>query len=348
MFPNRAKRPLGSIAIFGSLLLAIICLGAWGQAPNGSGGVGASNPAWKPHLGMYVSPNEQYPSVALPIWGRSNHGAYVSVGTERSFMGAAAARSAALVIVDYDPEVIEFATVNRALLAASHAREDYITLRLSAPAETWAKRSGEVRNEDARTLRDVNRWVFWKQSVRENTDAWSGAFEHFHKRAASADAPFAQTNYMFDDTSYQHLRRLAREGRIWTRLVDLRDQQMVRKLCQGMHASGMKLGIVDTSNVPGEWDGGTAAAGRYLTWFSELAEADTLFLSTEPVRGRSDLWSYFAFTGRAVKGQMAETIAGWYEKEIAKLRSSPKPLALVDDPEVVPPLKKVSTPKAIQ
>jgi hypothetical protein len=110
---------------------------------------------------------------------------------------------------------------------------------------------------------------------------------------------------------------------------------MVVGLCEDMHASGMKLGVVDTSNVPGEWDGGTLAAGEYLTWFSHEAEANTLFLSTEPVTGHSDLWSYFAFSGHAVSAQSVETLQHWYEKEIAKLRTTPRALALVDDPDVV-------------
>jgi hypothetical protein len=99
----------------------------------------------KPSAGMYVPPNEQHPAVALPIWRQSNHGAYVSVGTERSFMGAAVTRAAALVVIDYDEAIVQFAVINRALLAASRGREDYIMLRLTAPGEVWAERSANIR-----------------------------------------------------------------------------------------------------------------------------------------------------------------------------------------------------------
>src|SRR3974377_2246413 len=91
----------------------------------------------QPSPGMFVAPNEQHPAVALPIWQKSNHQTYVSVGTERSFMGDAVTRAAALVVVDYDEKIVQFAAINRALLAASEDREDYIFLRLTAPREVW-------------------------------------------------------------------------------------------------------------------------------------------------------------------------------------------------------------------
>ena len=56
----------------------------------------------------------------------------MSVGTERSFIGAALSGANALFVIDYDPLTIRFANINRALLAASTDRADYLNLRLSA------------------------------------------------------------------------------------------------------------------------------------------------------------------------------------------------------------------------
>lgn len=125
---------------------------------------------------MYVPPIGQHPAVALPIWRLSNHEAYQSVGTVRSFMGAAVTRAAVLVVVDYDPTV-RFAEINRAPLAGSHGREDYLALRFSVPAQVWQERNTDVAVEDAKTPSDEKAWAFWKEKVRENTTAWSGAFE---------------------------------------------------------------------------------------------------------------------------------------------------------------------------
>jgi hypothetical protein len=299
-------------------------------------GDSAATTGRKPSYGTYVPPNEQHPAVALPIWKQSNHGAYVSVGTERSFMGATVTRAEALVVIDYDAAIVEFAAINRALLAASHDREDYITLRLTAPAEVWSERAAGVGQEDAKTLRDKNSFAFWKDKVRENTTAWSAAFEHFNKQASTPGGAFAQTNYMFDDPLYEHLHELAKNGRIWARTVDLRDEKAVERLCEDMRAKGWRLGVVDTSNVQDVAEAGPAAAGQYVMWFSQFAEDNTLFLNTERANRPADTyWSYFAFTGKTVKGRDAATMERWYKEEIAKLQKDPQTRADIDDPEIV-------------
>src|SRR5271167_3522632 len=109
----------------------------WPQSPGADRQSNGTESGREPSPGMYVSPNEQHPAVALPIWQRSNHETYVSVGTERSFIGAAVTQAGALVVADYDPKVVQFAEINRALLAASQGREDYLALRWTASADVW-------------------------------------------------------------------------------------------------------------------------------------------------------------------------------------------------------------------
>ena len=285
---------------------------------------------------MYVPPNEQHPAVAIPIWRKSNHQAHVSVGTEWSFIGAAMTLASALVVIDYDSKIVQFAAINRALLAASHNREDYLTLRLLAPAAVWAERGTEVSAEDAQTLRAEESWTFWKEKVRENTGAWSSVFGNLNKPADAPDGPFAQTNYLFDDQLFRHLRDLAKSGHIWTLILDLRDEAAVRKLCDDLYSKGLKLGIVDTSNVPDESEAGTATAGQYTTWFAKYPGDNAHFLNTERANRHSDTyWSYYAFTNKAIKAKDAKTVTRWYQKEIAKLQSDSQTRAVIDDPEVV-------------
>jgi len=51
----------------------------------------------------------------------------------------------------------------------------------------------------------------------------------------------------------------------------------------------------------------------YVVWFSEMAEPNALFLSTEVGKRPSDTyWSYFVFTGKAVKGRDAQTLRQWF------------------------------------
>ena len=254
-------------------------------------------------------------------------------------MGAAVTKASALIVADYDPAVVRFAEINRALLAASYGREDYLTLRLTAGSDVWAARANgleRLENQDRQTLRSQDSWLFWKKNVRENGQAWSSAFDHFQQPAKDPQAAFAQTDYLFDDVLFEHLRTLAKNGHIWSKVLDLRNEQAVQQLCDELRQRGLKLGVVDTSNVPDLSEAGPAAAGEYVSWFSLSAEDSTLFLSTERAnRPGVDYWSYYAFTGRTVKGRSAEIIRGWFETEIAKLKADPSTRSLVDDPDII-------------
>ena len=47
----------------------------------------------------FADPNEAHPNTAQALYQASNHGVYLSVGTERSFMGAAYTRAALLCVM---------------------------------------------------------------------------------------------------------------------------------------------------------------------------------------------------------------------------------------------------------
>lgn len=296
----------------------------------------ASAQGREPRPGVYLPPNEQHPAVALPIFRQSNHGTYVSVGTERSFVGAALSNAQALVVIDYDPEVIQFATINRALLAASTGREDYIMLRLRAGAEVWRQRAATLSPQDRVTLSDPHSWDFWEKAVRNNMGAWASAFDHFHTPPKKPEDAFAEVDYLFDDTLYLRLRKLAQGSRIWARVLDLRHEKEVRALCADLKAEGLKEGIIDTSNVPDASEAGSGAAGQYFVWFSSCADDDTLFVNTERANRTSvSYWSYYAFSNKVLKTHDAATISRWIDIEIKNLKTDPETRALLNDPAAV-------------
>lgn len=282
--------------------------------------------------GIYIPPNEQHPAVALSIYRKSNHGVYVSVGTERSFIGAALAGAEALYVIDYDPLAVRFAKVNRALLAASSNRDDYARLRLSASQDVWRERSQQLSGADKETLADPNSWAFWDKRVR---NSWSRRFGDFHKQPRQAADPFFGSNYLFDDVLYSHLRRLAKSERIWARVVDLRHQDEVRALCDDLKSKGLPLGVIDTSDVPSADFEGASLAARSITLFSRYAQDDTLFLSTAAAHPPGIRWSYYAFTRGKVRGRDDNTLQRWYEIEMTKIGASQQLLALVDDPDAI-------------
>jgi hypothetical protein len=279
--------------------------------------------------GIYLPPNEQHPAVALSIFRKSNHGVYVSVGTERSFIGAALTSAKALYVIDYDPLAVQFAKINRALLAASTDRADYANLRLTASLHVWQQRSERLTGEDRETLAKSDSFAFWDKNVR---NSWAAGFGNFHEIPQHPDDPFFASNYLFDDRLYRHLSRLAKSGRIWARLVDLRDEEQVRALCEDLKLKGLPLGIIDTSDVPNA-ESGAGFAAHYVTLFSQCARDDTLFLSTAATLPPGINWSYYAFSRRKVRGHDDNSIQRWYEIEMKKIGASHDLLALVDDPD---------------
>jgi hypothetical protein len=281
--------------------------------------------------GIYLPPNEQHPAVALAIYRKSNHGVYVSVGTERSFIGAALTRAKALYVIDYDLLAVRFAKVNRALLAASTNRADYANLRLTASQGVWRQRSEHLTGEDKETLASPDSWAFWDKRVRKS---WDTDFGHFHIAPQHPNDPFFAADYLFDDRLYRHLSWLAKSARIWTRLVDLRHEEEVRALCNDLKSKRIPLGVVDTSDVPNA-EFGASVAAHYVMLFSPYAVDSTLFLSTAATYPPDVNWSYYAFTRGKVWGHDRNTIQRWYEIEMKKIGATHDQLALVDDPDAV-------------
>ena len=259
---------------------------------------------------------------------------YVSVGTERSFIGAALTGAKGLYVIDYDLLAVRFAKVNRALLAASANRADYVNLRLTASQNVWQQRSQQLAGEDKEILASTDSWAFWDKRVRKS---WAPAFGHFQIAPQQADDPFFAADYLFDDYLYSQLRSLARSARIWTQLVDLRRERQVRALCDDLKSRGLPIGVIDTSDVPSADFGGSSVAARYVMLFSQYAQDDTLFLSTAAAHPPDINWSYYAFSRGKIRGHDANTIQHWYEIEMTKISATHQILALLDDPDAINP-----------
>lgn len=271
----------------------------------------------------------------MPIFKKSNHGVYVSVGTERSFIGAALTGAKALFVIDYDPAAIQFANINRALLAASTGRADYVTLRLDASQDMWMKRSKRLTGIDKQTLANPVSWTFWDNKVRKNESAWDSAFKHFHTEPKQPTDPFFASDYLFDDVLYIHLSELAKQSRIWSRVLDLRHENEVRALCADLKLKGIPVGIIDTSDVPNSFENSTYVTAQYVKLFSQCAQDDTLFMNTAPAGGHGVRWSYFAFSNAMIRDHDQNTIRRWYETEMKKISATQPLIAILDDPDAI-------------
>jgi hypothetical protein len=84
---------------------------------------------------------------------------------------------------------------------------------------------------------------------------------------------------------YKTLCRLAKNSRIWARLVDLRHEKEVRSFCGELKSKGLTLGVIDTSDVPNSTETGTSVAAQYVKLISQYAPEGTLFVNTAPTGG---------------------------------------------------------------
>ena len=150
-----------------SLLAASFLATAW-AAPAFLAGL--DFPESQVEFGTFVVPNEVNPERAKPILERAPAGAYLSVGTERGFVGAALAPKVDhLVFLDRDPQVVLFDQMNTELLQLAKNREDYVELRIHAtPADLMAraKKAHTQSGESFKFLSDEKNIDWWTTYVR--------------------------------------------------------------------------------------------------------------------------------------------------------------------------------------
>lgn len=199
----------------------------------------------------FVVPNERNtedlrklitaPSTALA------KGIFVSVGSERAFMAAALARDKVetLVIVDIDPRILFFNRINKALLAVSRNREDYLRLRLEASFESILARVREtdltLSPENRAALEDSANWSWWSAQVQK-ANGWS----EFHNKDSDV---YKGANYLFDDVLFNAISKLAKENRIVVLEADLGSNYFRDRLNNASQILGQKIAFFDISNA---------------------------------------------------------------------------------------------------
>lgn len=199
-------------------------------------------------FGTFVSPNEQMPSRALPILRRAGPGVYVSVGTERGFIGAALTPKAdSLLLLDRDAHVVRYNRVNAALLALAKDRRDYLELRRWASHEDWRARAPGVAPELRALLEDAQLWAWWRKTLREP------GFESLHAPPPPVEGPYAfqGANYLHDDALFARLHAMAKAGRIKAHQLELGDSAALPSLVRALKAGGVQLSVLDISNAWG-------------------------------------------------------------------------------------------------
>lgn len=238
----------------------------------------------------FVSPNEMYPQEAIPILKHAPDGMYVSVGTERGFVSASLSdRFTSLMLIDRDPRVVRFNSINAALLEAAESREEYKSLRLNADLKTWrsvARREG-VSEAAASVLNDLDEFNWWHVCVRRDRH-----FSHFHNKPwPIIPGPFKGANYLHYDDQFERIKGIAELRLISSAVADLGDPSSRDLLCHVLKDSGQRISVLDLSNAWQYLPKG--ALEKLLLAIKPFVTEDSIFLITK-VKPRG--WAYMGWT----------------------------------------------------
>ncbi|MFZ9596108.1 MAG: hypothetical protein ACO3A2_08525 [Bdellovibrionia bacterium] len=263
----------------------------------------------------HVRPNEVFIGDATAIFSKSQPGVYISVGTERGFIGAALSNASRLILVDLGRDVIRFNRINTGLLKLAHDRQDYIFLRNEASASEWMRRSAALAENDSAkpVLQDPENWNWWSTLV--NQHEIFQALKSPYTECGEGMIPFENASYLIDNTLFQRLKDLATQDHIESHVLDLGDLPSVDSLSKSLARSNESIGVLDLSNV---WDGaylGTQGVTELIQSFEENMRPDSIILQTSmsnPVHG----WSYHGLTFESLKnaGSFFERIETLYDR----------------------------------
>lgn len=245
--------------------------------------------------GDFVRPNELHPERARGILAHAPPGAYLSVGTERGFIGAALAPAVThLLLFDRSPEVAAYNRMNVALLRLARDREEYVRLRTRTGAKQIAllAHARELGAGDQALLRDAKAWRRWQR--------WQeGSFLNVRQKPNPTRGAFAGSNYLYDEALFARVKGMADAGRIAVTRVNMMEADGAARVYEGMKDAGVPVSVVDLSNA--WWSGYTKreALRSFLTAAGGAAAPGAIVVATD--RGVWGDWTYHGFSlGNAV------------------------------------------------
>lgn len=214
--------------------------------------VGASPSNWT--SGRSLLPNELNLADFESLWkleGGVQHKAYLSVGSERAFIGASLSRLGYLVGIDFDPSIVKFNKLNARVLALSESRSDYLTIRFFySYSELEKKMRASLHGLGHIT---ESEWNWWQK--QQHTSSWRQFLiesEDHSKSLMTADRNLSQFKTLFywnNDQNWFHLRELARSRKMAFYQLDLNHSVNLELIMSYLSHLGIKPGIFDSSNT---------------------------------------------------------------------------------------------------
>ncbi len=262
----------------------------------------------------FIVPNEKNIGAVRATFAEASAGIYVSVGTERGFMGAALTGQAtkALVLVDVDPRAFLFNLLNKSLLQLATDRRDYLELRLRSSFATIAlraKNSSSISSESRELLSHPEHWIWWTRHVQRHSE-----WREFHDPAQPA---YRDANYLFDDGLFNSLSALAKQGRIFVYNSNLKADGLRTKLFGLARALNMRLSVLDFSNAWDEGYLGLQVTVGILNSVREITDPKTYFVFTyvaanPDARETSSIFKYWIIRSESVEPEKLASILGGF------------------------------------
>jgi hypothetical protein len=226
--------------------------------------------------GIFIAPNEVYPQRLSPYVNIAPPGAYVSVGTERGFIGfALTPQATSLVLIDIDKGIVVYNQINTLLLKISKNRKHYLELRLHPNVESWMNASEEARLTDLEKAFLLEQVKNWKTTVVENSE-----FSFFHKNPKNPDDKFYAANYLYSDELFQRIHQLAKADLIYSLNLNLRNNNSVKLLIEKMKTRDMSLSVLDISNAWGSSQIPSEFLAKDFELFNSIATNSSLLVTT--------------------------------------------------------------------
>jgi len=245
----------------------------------------------------YTAPNELNPRIAMPAFLAAPKGAFLTVGTERGFIGAANSPNVTdLVLLDQSPQIVRFNLINIELLKRAKNREDYLQLRLTASYYDWKGRGiDSVKEGDFR---------WWKDVVNGQP-----LFEKFNNVTRITNEgywsyiAFDEVNYLYSDKLFNRISKMAKEDKISVVLGDISDQNLITRIVTEFKKRGVKLSIFDVSNAWWFVNATAYKLAQSLVQLKSVASPNSLFMTTHrTVEEFPGGWGYKAYPFEKLEG----------------------------------------------
>lgn len=199
-------------------------------------------------LGTYVLPNENYPDLAVGTWKKSGTGIYISVGTDRAFLGAAASNATYLLALDTDPGIVVY---NRMMIEMLKLANDGRDLQKMRTNFDYLKEKFELAKNEGKKMNfafidETLENPKWQLLINHSMSNYDQNKLHWMWRD---DNERSEVIYWKNPILFAKMKKMAVDGHIQAELFDFSDAQRLKELEKSIHNAHLDIAILDLSNA---------------------------------------------------------------------------------------------------